>query len=194
MGKTNVFKTYLTLFLSFFKIGLFTFGGGYAMIPLIQREASEKRDWINQNEILDVIAIAESTPGPIAINAATYIGYKVGKFWGSFFATLGIVLPSFGIILLISTFYEQFIQLTFMTAIFKGLRIGVIILLFRAFLKLAKTFKFNIVSIIILLIVLGVNIALAIMNIKFNYTSMIMIFAGMLLGIIFTKLGKGENV
>ena len=73
------------------------------MIPLIEREASEKRSWIDQNEILDVIAIAESTPGPIAINAATYIGYRVGKFWGSFFATLGIVLPSFGIILLIST-------------------------------------------------------------------------------------------
>ena len=194
MRKTNVFKTYLTLFLSFFKIGLFTFGGGYAMIPLIQREASEKRDWISQNEILDVIAIAESTPGPIAINAATYIGYKVGKFWGSVFATLGIVLPSFGIILLISTFYEQFMKLTFMTAIFKGLRIGVIILLFRAFFKLAKSFKFNLFSIILLLIVLGVNIALAVMNVSFNYTSMIMIFSGMLLGILFCKPKKGENV
>ena len=164
------------------------------MIPLIQREASEKRDWVNQNEILDVIAIAESTPGPIAINAATYIGYRVGKFWGSFFATLGIVLPSFGIILLISTFYEQFMQLAFITAIFKGLRVGVIILLFRAFLKLAKSFKFNVLSTIIVLIVLGVNIAFAVMNIKFNYTSMIMIFAGMLLGIITTKVSKGENV
>ena len=164
------------------------------MIPLIQREASEKRDWISQNEILDVIAIAESTPGPIAINAATYIGYKVGKFWGSVFATLGIVLPSFGIILLISTFYEQFMKLTFMTAIFKGLRIGVIILLFRAFFKLAKSFKFNLFSIILLLIVLGVNIALAVMNVSFNYTSMIMIFSGMLLGILFCKPKKGENV
>ena len=194
MRKTNVFKTYLTLFLSFFKIGLFTFGGGYAMIPLIQREASEKRDWINQNEILDVIAIAESTPGPIAINAATYIGFKVGKFWGSFFATLGIVLPSFGIILLISLFYQQFMELAFISAIFKGLRIGVIILLFRAFIKLSKSFKFNLFNIILLLIVLGVNITLAILNVRFNYTSMIMIFTGMLLGIIFCKPKKGENV
>ena len=164
------------------------------MIPLIEREASEKRSWIDQNEILDVIAIAESTPGPIAINAATYIGYKVGKFWGSFFATLGIALPSFGIILLISTFYSQFMELTFIAAIFKGLRVGVIILLFRAFLKLAKNFKFNALRIIIIAIVLGVNLAFAIMNIKFNYTSMIMIFCGILIGIVSTKFEKGENV
>ena len=163
------------------------------MIPLIQREASEKRDWINQNEILDVIAIAESTPGPIAINAATYIGYKVGKFWGSFFATLGIVLPSFAIILLISTFYDQFMKLKFMTAIFKGLRIGVIILLFRAFFKLSKSFKFNLFSILILLIVLTTNVILAVLNITFNYTSMIMIFSGILLGILFCTPKKGET-
>ena len=163
------------------------------MIPLIQREASEKRGWISQSEILDVIAISESTPGPIAINAATYVGFKVGRFWGSLFATLGIVLPSFLIILLISTFYDSFMKLTFLTAIFRGLRVGVIILLFRAFLKLLKTFKINVFSIVLLVLALGVNITLAILDVKFSYTSMIMIFVGLLIGVIVTRFKKGEN-
>ena len=90
--KINV---YLDLFLSFFKIGLFTFGGGYAMINLLQNEFVLKKKWLNEDEFLNIIAIGESTPGPIAINSSTFIGYKVGKFWGSLFSTLGVVLPSF---------------------------------------------------------------------------------------------------
>ena len=92
--KTKLFQ----LFLTFFRIGLFTFGGGYAMIPLMQRETIEKHKWINDDDILEVIAIAESTPGPIAINSATFIGYKVAGVWGAACATLGTVLPSFIII------------------------------------------------------------------------------------------------
>ncbi len=149
MKKDNVFKKYISLFITFFKIGLFTFGGGYAMIPLIQREASEKRGWVSPNEILDIIAIAESTPGPIAVNAATYVGFKVGKFWGSLFATIGLVLPSFGIILVISFFYKEFMALTWINAIFKGLRVGVVILLARVFLKLKKTCKLSVFTWII---------------------------------------------
>lgn len=164
------------------------------MIPLIQRDTSEKRGWISQNEILDIIAIAESTPGPIAINAATYIGFKVAKFWGSFFATLGIVLPSFGIILLISTFYERFMELTFINAMFKGLRIGVIILLARAFLKLSKSCKLNAFNIIILILALGVNLTLAFLQVSFNFTSILMIFTGLLIGVISTRVSKGGNV
>ena len=164
------------------------------MIPLIQRDTSEKRGWISQDEILDIIAIAESTPGPIAINAATYIGFKVAKFWGSFFATLGIVLPSFGIVLLISTFYERFMELTFISAMFKGLRVGVIILLVRAFLKLSKSCKLNAFNIIILVLALGTNLALAFLQIKFNFTSILMIFTGLVIGIISTKVSKGGNV
>ena len=96
------FKKLFTVFITFFKIGAFTFGGGYAMIPLIQRETVENHKWISDDDILDIIAIAESTPGPIAINSATFVGYKVAGFWGSFAATLGVVLPSFIIILVIS--------------------------------------------------------------------------------------------
>ena len=89
---------YIKLFLTFLKIGAFTFGGGYAMIPLISREAVENHKWIEDKDILDIVAIAESTPGPIAVNAATFVGYRVGGVLGAFCATLGVVLPSFVII------------------------------------------------------------------------------------------------
>ena len=92
-------KRILQLFLVFFKIGAFTFGGGYAMIPLIQKEVVENKKWITDDDILEIIAIAESTPGPIAINSATFVGYRTCGFWGAFFSTLGVILPSFGIIL-----------------------------------------------------------------------------------------------
>ena len=86
-------KTLAAVFTTFLKIGAFTFGGGYAMIPLIQKEAVERRQWITDSDVLDVIAIAESTPGPIAINAATFVGYRVGGLPGALCATLGVVLP-----------------------------------------------------------------------------------------------------
>ena len=92
----------LSVFLTFLKIGAFTFGGGYAMIPLIQREAVEKHGWVSDDDILEIVAVAESTPGPIAINAATFVGYRVGGFFGAAAATMGVVLPSFCIILAVS--------------------------------------------------------------------------------------------
>ena len=101
-------KNTWTLFQTFFKIGAFTFGGGYAMIPLIQREVVEKRRWMEQGDILDIVAIAESTPGPIAINTATFVGYRVGGFVGAGCATLGVVLPSFVIIFALSFVLRQF--------------------------------------------------------------------------------------
>ena len=99
-------KQLFFLFLTFFKIGLFTFGGGYAMIPIIEREAVDRKNWISKDEFLDILAIAESTPGPLAINSATYVGYKVCGVLGSVFATLGVVLPSFIIIFAISFFFS----------------------------------------------------------------------------------------
>ena len=98
----NKLKLVFTLFLTFAKIGAFTFGGGYAMIPLIEKEVIEKKKWISEDILLEVIAIAESTPGPIAINSATFIGNRVAGFWGSFAATFGVVLPSFLIIFCLS--------------------------------------------------------------------------------------------
>ncbi len=122
----------LDLFLTFARIGLFTFGGGYAMIPLIQREAVEKKGWVTAEDILDVVAIAESTPGPIAVNAATFIGNKVAGAWGAVCATLGVVLPSFIIILLVSRALEAYSRLRLVRYAFFGVRAGVLALILRA--------------------------------------------------------------
>lgn len=125
----------LQIFLSMLKIGAFTFGGGYAMIALMEREFTENRKWISKEEFLDLVAIAESTPGPIAINSATYIGYKVLKVPGSILATVGIVLPSFTILYLISLFFDAFLSLTFVQYAFRGIRVCVIFLIGKAGIK-----------------------------------------------------------
>ena len=104
-------KKYIDLFITMLKIGLFTFGGGYAMIALLENEFVSRRKWIEKNEFLDMVAIAESTPGPIAINAATYIGYRVLRFRGSLIATVGVCIPSFAIIYVISLFFDKFLSL-----------------------------------------------------------------------------------
>lgn len=120
------------LFITFFKVGAFTFGGGYAMIPLIQKEVVEQKHWVHDQDILDIVAIAESTPGPIAINAATFVGYRMGGFVGAFFATFGMVLPSFLIIAAISTVLRQFEELKAVRYAFFGIRAGVLALLVKA--------------------------------------------------------------
>ena len=126
------FKKLLKLFLTFLKIGAFTFGGGYAMIPVFQKEAVEKNGWITDDDILEIIAIAESTPGPIAINSATFIGYRTCGVLGSAVATFGVVLPSFLIILLISFVLQQFQEIQVVQYAFNGIRAGVLALLFKA--------------------------------------------------------------
>ena len=131
-------KTLWSLFLTFFKIGGFTFGGGYAMIPLIQKEAVERKGWITDEDILEIIAIAESTPGPVAINSATFVGYRTCGFWGAVCATFGVVLPSFVIILLISYVLEQFQELKAVQYAFNGIRAGVLALLVKALWTMYK--------------------------------------------------------
>ena len=128
----------LNLFLTFMKIGAFTFGGGYAMIPLIQREVVEEKKWINESELMDMIAIAESTPGPIAINSATFVGHHVGGFRGAFCATVGVILPSFAIIAAISYVLQQFERLRAVKYAFMGIRAGVLALILKAFWNMAR--------------------------------------------------------
>jgi len=128
----------LGLFATFFKIGAFTFGGGYAMIPLIQREAVENRKWVTDDDILEIVAIAESTPGPIAINAATFVGYKVCGFFGAMCATLGVVLPSFVIISLIANVLSYFEQAEVVKYAFGGVRAGVLALIVKAMVSMYK--------------------------------------------------------
>ncbi len=131
-------KNILLLFLSFIKIGAFTFGGGYAMIPLIQKEVVEKRKCITDKEILEIIAIAESTPGPIAVNAATFIGYKTAGFFGAFWATVGVVLPSFLIIAAVSLVLRQFESLRAVQYAFWGIRAGILALILNALVSMYK--------------------------------------------------------
>lgn len=131
-------KTILKVFLVFLKIGAFTFGGGYAMIPLIQKEVVEKNKWITDDDILEIIAIAESTPGPIAINSATFVGYRTCGFWGAFFATLGVVSPSFVIILAISFVLREFQSIKAVQFAFNGIRAGVLALLIKALWNMYK--------------------------------------------------------
>ena len=127
------------IFLTFFKIGAFTFGGGYAMIPLIQKEAVENHHWVEDRDILDIVAIAESTPGPIAINAATFVGYRVKGFVGALAATFGVVLPSFAVILAIFYVLRQFQDLKVVQYAFNGIRAGVLVLMLKALYKMFKT-------------------------------------------------------
>lgn len=134
----NNFKNALILFVTFLKIGAFTFGGGYAMIPIIEKEICDKRKWLKGEEILDIFAIAESTPGPIAINSATFVGYKVAGFFGAFCATFGVVLPSFVIISIISLVLKEFSEYKAVKYAFVGIRAGVLALVIKALVSMYK--------------------------------------------------------
>ena len=129
------------LFLCFFKIGLFTFGGGYAMIAIIHDACVDQKKWITHDEMMDITVIAESTPGPIAINCATYVGYKTAGFAGAMAATLGVVLPSFVILYTISMFLEDFLEYPAVASAFKGIKVAVGILIVDAGLTMAKKMK-----------------------------------------------------
>ena len=163
------------------------------MIPIIEEEVAKKRKWISEMEIIDVIAISESTPGPIAVNTATYVGYKVGGILGSIFATLGLAIPSFAIIFVISFFYKDFMQWKPMIAIFKGLKVGVILLLISALFKLKKGMKINAVGIILFVLALCASIAFTVFNVNFRYLSLCLILLGIIVGIVLTALGKMEG-
>ena len=131
----------LLLLLSMLKIGCFAFGGGYAIIALLENEFVSKRKWIDHDEFADVVAIAESTPGPIAINVATYVGYKLKGVLGAVIATVGMCLPSFVIMYLVSLFYERFMEIALVEAAFKGVQICVVYLIASAGLKMLKRMK-----------------------------------------------------
>lgn len=154
---------YFKLFITFLKIGAFTFGGGYAMIPLIKKEAAEKNHWIDDKDILDIVAVSESTPGPIAINSATFIGYEVGGFMGAMCSTLGVVIPSFFIILAISMVLNQFENMRIIKYAFFGIRAGVLALIINAVISMYKVCPHNIFSYII---IASAFVAAAIFNMK----------------------------
>ena len=181
-------KEYLLLFLTMLKIGLFTFGGGYAMIALLENEFVAKKKWIEKDEFLDVAAIAESTPGPIAINAATYIGFKNAGIVGSIIATLGICIPSFVIIYAISLFFDAFLSLTLVAYAFKGIQICVVYLILSAGLKMLKQMKKTEFNIIIILITIICMVVLSLFAVKFSTIFYILISGAF--GVVVYFLGK----
>ena len=161
-------KKYFELFLTMFKIGLFTFGGGYAMIALLENEFVEKKKYVGKEEFLDMVAIAESTPGPIAINSATYLGYKHLGFFGALFATVGVVIPSFIIIFSISLFFDAFLSFALVEYAFRGIQVCVIYLIFSAGLKMLQSMKKTVFSISIVSAVALCMVAFSAFAVKFS--------------------------
>ena len=161
-------KKYLNLFFTMLKIGLFTFGGGYAMIALLENEFISKKKWMEKDEFIDMVAIAESTPGPVAINSATYIGYKLLGFWGAFLATIAVCIPSFVIIFVISLFFDAFLSLTLVSYAFRGIQACVIYLIMSAGLKMMKDMEKNIFNIIILMVTLACMVLFSVFSVSFS--------------------------
>ena len=186
-------KKYGNLFLTMLKIGLFTFGGGYAMIALLENEFVSKKEWIEKDEFLNMVAIAESTPGPIAINAATYIGYKLLGFLGSLTATVAVCIPSFVIIYAISLFFDAFLSLTLVAYAFKGIQVCVIWLILSAGLKMLKQMKKTAFNISILSAVLLCMVACSVFSVNFSTIFYILIAGGIGLFVYALGLLRGKK-
>lgn len=166
----------LELFLAFAKIGAFSFGGGYAMIPLISNEVVNAKQWLSMQEFIDVIALSQATPGPIAINSATYVGYKVTGFWGSVAATLGVVTPSVVVMLILGSLFFRYREMPFVKDIFKGIRPVVVVLIVSAALSVVPSTLTGIVQ--------GVVAALSIVAIiGFNVDPIVVLLAAGALGL-----------
>ena len=148
-ARKSTLRLALEVFLVFFKIGAFTFGGGYAMIALIEREIAERKKYVTKSDILDIVAVAESTPGPIAINMATFVGYRTAGVLGSFFATLGVVLPSFIIIFALSFVLRQFKDVKQVRWAFNGIRAAVLALIVKGWVSMAKACPKSVFSLIV---------------------------------------------
>ena len=171
----NKVKNLWLLFISMLKIGLFTFGGGYAMISLLENEFVSNKKWLDHEEFLDLVAIAESTPGPIAINCATYIGFKKSGVLGAVFATLGMVIPSFTIIYLISLFFNRFLEITWVASAFKGIQICIVFLILSAGLKMLKKIKKNPFTVSVTLITFVCMVILGLFAVNFSSVFYILI-------------------
>ena len=182
-------KKVFQLFITFIKIGAFTFGGGYAMVPLIQRETVEKKKWINDDDILEIVAIAESTPGPIAVNSATFVGYKTAGVLGAAAATIGVVLPSFTIIYFISFVIDKFENNTAVKYAFSGIRAGVLALIIKALWTMSKKSAKNIISFIIT----AFAFIFAALNIKVIYIILACAVTGIVSSLIMSGREKKKN-
>ena len=177
------------LFWTFFKIGAFTFGGGYAMVALLQNEFVEEKKWLTKEEFLDMVAIAESTPGPVAVNSATYIGYKIEGAAGA-----AVCLPSFAVIYLISLFFDQFLRLSVVASAFHGIQVCVIYLILSAGLKMLKQLEHSVFNLVILTTVAAAMVGCSIAAVSFSSIFYILFSgaAGLLVYAV-QQLRKGEK-
>jgi chromate transporter len=172
------------LFLTFFRIGAFTFGGGYAMISVIENICVEKKHWITHEDLVNVTVIAESTPGPVAINCATFVGYKQKGLLGSIAATLGVVLPSFIIIWAISMFLERFLEIAWVASAFRGVRVAVGLLILDVGIRMAKKMPKEPIRIILLIAALVPMVLINLLNWKVS-TSVLLLCAAAVSLIVF---------
>ena len=169
------------------KIGLFTFGGGYAMISILEHEFVERKGWLSSDEFMDLVTVAESTPGPIAINCATYIGYKRAGLAGAFFATLGMCTPSFTVIYLISLFFDRFLEISWVASAFRGIRVCVVFLILSAGLKMLRRMRktpFNLVSMSVTFLTV---VAFSLFSVSFSSILYILLFGA--LGLLIYAVG-----
>ena len=179
-------KELLTIFWTFFKIGAFTFGGGYAMLPLLQKDIVEKRGWATDEELLDYFALGQCIPGIIAVNTATFIGHKLRGFWGAVVALLGIVAPSFIIISVIAAFIQNFAELEVVQHAFAGIRIAVCVLILSAVIKMGKSSIRDLPCLLVFL-------AALVLLILFSPSPVFIVIGAVVLGLIFPRKEEKEQ-
>ncbi len=190
------FAKIFSLFLSMLKVGLFTFGGGYAMIALLENEFIEKKSWITKDEFLDMTAVAGSAPGSIAINSSTYIGYKVSGVIGSVVATIAVCIPSFVIIYIISLFFNAFLAFEMVQYAFKGIQVCVIYLILSAGIKMFRSLDKNLFSITVFFATLIAMLLFTFFAVNFSTALYILISgcAGIFVYVLIRQIGrKGEK-
>ena len=177
-----------SLFINFFKIGLFTFGGGYAMIAQIREEVVAKRNWLTEDELIEVIAIAESTPGPLAINLATFVGYKQRGFRGSLAATLGVCIPSVIIIFVISLFFDAFIANKYVAYAFVGIKCAVAFLILTTGISMMKTLDRKKIPVLVFVVTFIIMVIGELLSKSVN--AILLILAGGIIGIFCTSFKR----
>lgn len=175
-------KELINLFCAFFKVGAFTFGGGYAMLPMLQKEVVEKNKWATNEEILDYFAIGQCTPGVIAVNTATFIGYKNRKVLGAIFSTLGVITPSIIIICLIASVLSNFASIPEVQSAFNAISVAVVVLILDAVIKMAKSSIKDLFGVIVCVVVFGALML-------FNLSPVIVVVSAGVLGIIKKSIG-----
>jgi len=179
-------KNFLKYYIAFFKVGLFTIGGGYAMLPIIEKEIVEKKKWVSSDEVFNSYALAQSIPGIIAVNASTLLGYKIGGIIAAIATCLGVISPSIIIIMIIAKFYSKFSDISLVQGAFQGIKLAVVALLISTIVKMVKKYVKDVTGVILVLITL-------ISLMFFNVSPIIIIVVGAIVSILIYNKRGNEN-